>query len=156
MSQDVEMIQKEQELEYLTAQMTQMQYEYAKEIFMLINQATSMGEERVLTYLYSVQDHVLPGQLTEELQLSTGRIANILKQLEAKGFIERDRRDRDKRRVEVSLTDKGKQFAAEKYQENEQSHRMLIQMLGAEETKEFLRISEKIFQIGRKMLDGRP
>ena len=158
MSKDGEMIckEKETELERMVAKMTEMQYEYAKELFSLINQATSMGEERVLTYLYNVQDNALPGQLTEELQLSTGRIANILKQLEKKEYIERQRGDQDKRSVIVSLTEKGRQFAAQKYQENVQSHRMMIELLGEEDTKEFLRIFEKVFEILRTTLDGRP
>ena len=151
---DDEMLWKgnEAELEHMTVMVTEMQYKYTKDIFMLINQAASMGEERVLTYLYKEQDNVLPGQLTEELQLSTGRIANILKRLEEKGYIERQRRDKDKRRVEVSLTEKGKAFAAEKYQENLQSHRMLLERLGEEDAKELLRIFEKVFQIGRTMI----
>lgn len=143
------------ELERMVTRMTEMHYKYTRDILSMMEQVTSVGEERVLEYLYRNQDSVPPGQLTEELQLSTGRIANILRQLEDKGYIERSRRNQDKRMVEVSLTETGRESAAARYQETIAAHRALLAQLGEKDGEEFLRLLEKVFQIGKAMLSGR-
>lgn len=47
-------------------------------------------------------------QLTAFLQESGNRMSSLLKRLQAAGLIERDRRDGDRRTVEVTLTDAGR------------------------------------------------
>ena len=57
------------------------------------------GEYGVLRYLMYVQDNVSAGILTEQLHVVPGRMTDILKSLEAKGFIRRHRDEEDKRKL---------------------------------------------------------
>ena len=48
------------------------------------------------------------GQLGERLHLDSGTLSPLLKRLEAAGFVRRRRSDTDERRVDVTLTAKGR------------------------------------------------
>ena len=52
-----------------------------------------------------------------------------------------------KRKIKVFITDKGKAFAREKQKEIEAYFGHLLECLGEEDTKEYLRLSLKINQI---------
>ncbi len=58
-------------------------------------------------------DGMSVGQLTRAIHLSQATVTGILDRLARRELIERHRSERDKRRVEVWLTDKGKRLAAE-------------------------------------------
>ncbi len=53
-----------------------------------------------------------PGQLAREVALSQATVTGILDRLEARGFIERRRDARDRRRVLLNITAAGRQAAA--------------------------------------------
>ena len=66
-----------------------------------------------LALLRIVMDHgndISPGELTEKLEVSTARTANLLNSLEKKGLIVRDSNEKDHRSKCVYLTDKAKQM----------------------------------------------
>ena len=64
-------------LDVLALEFTDMQLKYSKEISAFLDKASAVGQDRILIYLYKENDHILVGDLTNELQMSTGRIANI-------------------------------------------------------------------------------
>ena len=110
----------------------------------------NMGEERVLLYLFQVKDGILVGELTEALKLSTGRIANVLKQLEKKGLLQRVQQTDDKRRYEVRLTKKGKAHAEALFEEAQVIHREFLKKMGKKDSEELLRLLEKTVTILNK------
>ena len=57
------------------------------------------GENAVLTWLVRQEEDVHPGDLAEKLSLVPGRMTDILKTLEKKGMIRRERDSEDRRRV---------------------------------------------------------
>ena len=77
----------------------------------------SKGEMGILIYLTFQKDGVTSGQLSEALQVSTGRVASALKSLEKKQLIIRRTDGVDKRKVNVYITDKGKQNTLKKHEE---------------------------------------
>ncbi|WP_339886741.1 MarR family transcriptional regulator [uncultured Flavobacterium sp.] len=92
-------------------------YVFAKEI---INQYRPLLEALELTYpQYLVmmvlwEEEVLTvNQLGEKLKLDSGTLTPLLKRMQFKGFISRDRSTVDERIVNISLTEKGK-FLKEK------------------------------------------
>ncbi|HCW53258.1 MAG TPA: MarR family transcriptional regulator [Clostridium sp.] len=98
------------------------------------------GEYGVLRYLKFIQDNVTAGMLSEQLHVVPGRMTDILKSLENKGFIIRCRDEEDKRRVYVSITDIGRSEAEEKRKYIENEYKGLFEILSKEDTKELIRL----------------
>lgn len=98
------------------------------------------GEYGVLRYLVYVRDNESAGVLTEQLHVVPGRMTDILKSLEYKGLIERSRDIEDKRRVIVSITEKGRIEAEEKRKYISEEYQGLFRILGKEDTKELIRL----------------
>lgn len=98
------------------------------------------GEYGVLRYLVYVQDNVSAGVLTEQLHVVPGRMTDILKSLESKGFIERRRDVEDKRRVNVCITDGGKKQAKKMRGYIREEYQDLFRILGKEDTEELIRL----------------
>ena len=98
------------------------------------------GEYGVLRYLMYVHDNVSAGVLTEQLHVVPGRMTDILKSLEGKGFIKRCRDEEDKRKVNVCITEEGKIEAKEKRNYITNEYEGLFQILGKKDTKELIRL----------------
>lgn len=98
------------------------------------------GEYGVLRYLMYVQNNVTAGTLTEQLHVVPGRMTDILKSLEGKGFIRRFKDEEDKRRVNVCITDEGKFEAEEKRKYIADEYKGLFKLLEKDETEELIRL----------------
>lgn len=98
------------------------------------------GEYGVLRYLSYVQDRVSAGVLTDQLHVVPGRMTDILNSLENKGMVLRRADEKDRRRVLVCITDKGKRQAQEMRQEISKEYQGMFQILGQEDTLELIRL----------------
>ena len=134
-------------LDVLALEFTDMQLKYSKEISAFLDKASAFGQDRILIYLYKENGHILVG-----LQMSTGRIANILKELERKGYILRIQQREDKRKYEVCLTKSGKNYSRELYADMVANHRALMEQLGETDGEQLLKLSEKVLQFGKTMV----
>lgn len=105
----------------------------------------SKGEIGILTYLSFFKNKVLPGDLSSALKISTGRTAIALKSLEKKNMITREKDDYDKRRVIVSVTDKGKAYAKSQKDKALNNLSTMFEFLGEDDTKELIRIYKRIY-----------
>lgn len=139
-------------LDVLALEFTDMQLKYSKEISAFLDKASAVGQDRILIYLYKENDHILVGDLTNELQMSTGRIANILKELERKGYILRIQQREDKRKYEVCLTKSGKNYSRELYADMVANHRALMEQLGETDGEQLLKLSEKVLRFRKTMV----
>lgn len=108
------------------------------------------GEYGVLRYLMYVKDNVSAGVLTEQLHVVPGRMTDILKSLESKGYIKRHRDDEDKRKVNVYITEKGKIEAKEKKSFISDEYQGLFEILGPEDTTEFIRLLKIVLSYSKK------
>ncbi len=113
----------------------------------------SRGEMAVLAYLSFQKSPVNPTVLSEVFDLSTARIANTLNALEKKRYIERTHDTADRRKVTVSLTRQGSDFAKAKYDETIGGLRQLLDALGEKDTEEFLRICARIDILAREFIE---
>lgn len=104
------------------------------------------GEGAVLIYLMD-GDGVSASEISQRFDINTSRVAAVLNTLSKKGFIRRDVDPLDKRKIRVFITDKGKVFACERKNEIETYFGNLLEHLGEEDTKEYLRLSGRINQI---------
>lgn len=114
------------------------------------------GENGVLLCISSLaQDgkDVMPGDLVKELGVSFGRITNILKVLEKKGYICKHHDSIDRRRVYVSLTDEGKGYISGKYHAALDYFVRLFEQLGEEDAAQYYRITQRIHKICERQMN---
>ena len=77
----------------------------------------------------------------------TPSIANILRTLEAKGWVEREHSKTDRRRVHVTMTDKGFQNLEIKRREFEERTAAFLEQLGETDTQEMVRLLRRLNEI---------
>ncbi len=110
----------------------------------------SHGEKKILGYLTFGKNGATSGELSEHLHLSTPRVASALNSLSKKRFIERNRDEKDKRIVIVTITDSGKRFVMEKHEEAIKMLEQTLRKLGEHDAKEFVRIIKRIREISNE------
>ena len=108
------------------------------------------GEIGVLGYLAFEKDEATAGELSENLNVTTARIASILNSLEAKDYIKRTEDNKDKRKTLVVVTKKGKALAKKAKKEVIDKITKVIEEIGEKEAKEYIRITLKIREILNK------
>lgn len=102
-----------------------------------------MSGEYALLSLLSEEGETSPGKLSKALDRSAARIANTLKTLETKGFVKRSYDKIDRRRVLVSITEKGKAFVVRKKAECTAMMANLMERLGEKDAEELIRLEKK-------------
>lgn len=105
------------------------------------------GEQFVLHYLLHQGGDVLPGEISNEMDVSSARVATALNSLENKGLITRQIDKSDRRRIIVSLTAKGRDAAKKHKQAIVQEMAEVLALLGEEDAKEFIRIIGRLVEI---------
>ena len=104
------------------------------------------GENAVLTWLVRQEEDVHPGDLAEKLSLVPGRMTDILKTLEKKGMIRRERDPEDRRRVLVRITPKGARSVTERREQIRVQYSGLYEALGLDDT---VKLSELLHKVNR-------
>lgn len=105
------------------------------------------GELAVLIYLIDEKDGASAIEISQRFQINTSRVAAILKTLSKKGYIERKSDPKDKRKIQVYITDKGKQYGQQRREDILNHIDQMLEMLGEEDAKEHLRIMKRIAYI---------
>ena len=113
---------------------------YSKDLANVFEQNSTRGEEAALFWLSRLECPVSAGELASRLGITSGRIANILGSLSRKKYIERSRSSRDRRQINVTLTETGAEHIKEVYENARKSHIVLLERMGDTEAKEFLRL----------------
>lgn len=90
---------------------------------------------------------VLPGEICEEMDVSSARVAATLNSLENKGLITREIDKSDRRQILVRLTKKGQEMADTHMQDMLEDTAMLLKQLGEHDAKEFIRIIGRLAEI---------
>lgn len=102
------------------------------------------GEGAALLLLANSAHDLSAGELSAALGISTGRTANILHQLENKGFVERTILDSNRRKTKISLTKAGNTHATEAFERAQKKAAEVLQKLGREDAEELIRILKKL------------
>lgn len=103
------------------------------------------GELFVLHYLYDHDTIVHPKELSENLSVSTARIASLLKHMEEKKLIVRAPDAEDSRQIIVRLTPDGGE-AIKKCRKDVLSYlARTLESLGPDDAREYIRIQKKIY-----------
>ncbi len=111
---------------------------------------STAGIRAILKILNEADGKVTAGDLSEYMNVSTARIAVLLKKMSTKGLIEKERDSADGRVVVVKLTDNGKEVA-EKFKENLYIHiGEMIDNIGMDRMLEFAAVSNEIQSLMKK------
>ena len=108
------------------------------------------GENGILQTLFIYEEihqkNLTPGELCAIQQLTSGRIASTLKNLEKKAFIKRMMAEDDRRKTIIKLTEKGKIVAKRIIDDIAMSINKMIHKLGEHDSQEFLRILNRLYE----------
>ena len=104
----------------------------------------SRGEVGVLSYLVFDKGEATAGELSEKLNVSTARVASVLNSLESKEYVTRKVDSLDKRKTLVVITEKGKELAISTKKEITDMLLKIIDEVGYDDIKEYVRILQKI------------
>lgn len=116
------------------------------------------GTFAVLHVLVIAERSLSPGELARRCGISDARIANILRTLEDRGYIERHVSSADRRRVEVRLTPAGRASHDGQFEVFRSCMNSLLLELGEHDARELLRIMRRANDIVERRLEekGRP
>lgn len=109
------------------------------------------GETMVIKFLDILGEPASPKHLAEALNLSSARIAALLGSLEKKGQITRDMDPKDRRRIQVTLTNCGKEVANVEKKEMHDKMIKIFNQMGEADTKKFLELMTKFVECSRKL-----
>ncbi|MDR1028571.1 MAG: MarR family winged helix-turn-helix transcriptional regulator [Clostridiales Family XIII bacterium] len=116
----------------------------------------SKGEMHLLNHLCEHPERAMPGCLSEQMGISSARIAMILNSLEAKGLIERSIDRADRRKILVTVTDDGAQLIREKRIMMQKAFGHVLQEMGESDTREFIRLVTRFLDIMQQMHGAPP
>ena len=102
------------------------------------------GESAALNYLYTCGDaRVTPSQISESINVSRARMANILRSLRGKKYIEMEMSEHDRRKMDVYITPAGKEYCKERYDYLVRYFDLYVDVLGEDDIKELTRLIRK-------------
>ncbi|MFR1448485.1 MAG: MarR family winged helix-turn-helix transcriptional regulator [Beduini sp.] len=104
----------------------------------------SKGEVAVLIYLFDEKNGATAHDISERFMVNTSRVAAILKNLTKKGFVERKTDSSDKRKINVYLTNLGKEHVNQKREIAITHLSKVLTFLGEHDTKEYIRIMKRV------------
>ena len=108
---------------------------------------STAGTGAMLLYLAKQDKPVTAGQIASGIQVSTARVAVLLKKLEARGLLVRETGAEDARTKVVRLTEQGYALFEKKRQTLYALIGRLIDTVGMDRMKEFVTISKEIHAV---------
>ena len=119
---------------------------HSRDFFERISETTK-GIAAVLGYLYETNDTVTAGQISRSMNVSTARVAVLLKKMESKGLIIRETGTADARTTVVRLSELGTENASRLHNEMYSQISEMIDKMGIERLTEFIAVSKEIRSI---------
>lgn len=108
---------------------------------------TSMGIGNVLGFLERSDHIVTAGEISEYMNVSTARVAVLLRKMSEKGLIEKKSDPKDARRVLVTITDSGRKVLHEKREEILIYSKAIVERFGKEKIMGFIAACKEIKDI---------
>lgn len=102
--------------------------------------ASMRGEMAVMRLLERENRALTAGEISRMLKMTTSRIAAVLGALDKKALIVRSTDVLDKRRIQVTLTDKGLAMCQRKKQAALENISHALSQLGEQDAKDFVRL----------------
>ncbi len=100
------------------------------------------GEMFILNHMVYHDDSALPSELAAAMNTSSARVAMALKSLEKKGFVTRRIDTGDRRKINVSLTPRGRELVESHKEEMHRKMERILCQLGEADAREFSALSK--------------
>lgn len=123
--------------------LTEFQTVQPTELWTRVNQS-QVGIGAVLRMLYEAEEPVTAGNISDTLQVSTARVAVLLKKTVSKGLIVKETAPKDARITIVRLTEHGSEVVRQMKAELREQIGILIDQIGEERLHDFLEIAVEI------------
>lgn len=109
--------------------------------------ASTAGMRAILLYLGDTDQVVTAGMVSDFMHVSTARVAVLLKKMEAKGLLEKERDPKDARKVMVRLSAQGRELAGQLHGCINDRIAAMIDQIGMERMMEFAATANEIHGI---------
>lgn len=109
--------------------------------------ASVRGLPAIMRELLRAEGPMSPGELARRTGVTDARIANALSTLEGRGFVERHAAASDRRRVEVVVTEKGRQDALRHAREGEAFGIGFLRELGEQDARDLVRVLRRVVEV---------
>ncbi len=106
------------------------------------------GENFVLFFISQNGGKVIPSDISNEMGISSARVAAALNSLEKKGLIIRKIDTEDRRRILIDVTDSGREQVDNHYRMVMNMIKNMLQYLGENDAREFIRIMKRLAEKG--------
>lgn len=136
--------------EEMAVELLKLRAEQLKSVVWRQTAKLTQGELLALYYLQEHDGGVYPRELSDELSVSTARIAAMLRDMEEKGWIVRREAPSDNRHILVSLTDEGRGEMRRRREQTLTSLSDALKALGPEDSAELIRILKRMNEICSK------
>lgn len=113
---------------------------YSKQLCKIAKVIASRGEDIALLLLRDKNDTMYVGDFTIALGLTTGRVTNLLKQMERKGYITRIPDIEDRRKICIRLTEVGISYADRAHDRMLKDYICLMKALGESDAEQLVRV----------------
>ncbi len=111
------------------------------------------GENLLLMILNDLGGSGTPGKIIERLDFTGARLSAVIKSLESKGLVERRKNSDDKRSTIVAITAEGREHYIRLRAEIISNALTIIEQLGEEDVREFLRLISRLAEISNSTAD---
>lgn len=119
----------------------------------MINEDLKPKEMMLLHFLHHKTRHgqelVTLSAIAEEFRLSPPSVTLLLNPLEKKGYLKRVRDLEDRRVVFAEISEKGSQAVQELYEQFLHNAKVMVHLLGEEDTKTFIELMNKLTRLYR-------
>ena len=102
------------------------------------------GMPMVMRALLVAKAPMSPSELARAAGVTDARIANILRTLEQKGLVTRTPAEHDRRRVEVSVTEKGREVSRRHFDEALVMVEDFLREMGEQDARDFVRVVGRV------------
>lgn len=130
---------------------TELAYEFMEIMYQLKKRGSQKkisdsmhGETLLLFYISHHEGNVIPSEISNEVGISTARVAATLNSLESKGLITRRIDLNDRRRILVEMTPEGRLQVEKQFLMIINSTTNLLKYLGEDDAKEYVRIMRRL------------
>ena len=136
------------ETNQLAQSLCRLHVDYAKSLSQISDGLNAGGEDGVLLWLNQRKDHksAFAMDICDHFGLTPGRVANIIKKLEQRGYIIRKPNPEDQRKYEILLTDEGVLHSDYLFQKMYNEYCQLIRVIGEEDVAHGMNILHHVIR----------
>ena len=106
--------------------------------------SATKGMPAVMRALLMADGPMSPGEIARASGVTDARIANTLRVLEQKGLIVRRPAEHDRRRVEVSVTDRGREVSLAHFNAAKGMVENFLREMGEQDAQDFVRVLTRV------------